>query len=366
MDVWSKGCIGKVIVSNRFVHTAVGEGMATENGAATQRLRDRYALLGRGGAIGLIITGHSYVAKSGQMRHGQTGAYADNLIRGLAAIASAAQRDGSRIFLQISHGGIASPRELTGQEAMGPSAIQPEGQGTVRAMSISEIEEVIGQFAEAARRAEDAGFDGVQVHLAHGFLGSQFLSPCYNLRDDAYGGSAERRATFPAQIVKAIREKVGSGFAVTAKINGMDFLPGGMSQQDAIIASRLMKDSGLDGLEVSGGICIPNKNPEATPFPPVHPVTLKGACYFADLAAAHRAALNIPVTVVGGIRREEAANDLLNQGKADFIGICRPIIREPDLLLRWREGRPDAPTCTSCNQCLGRSRTGGVQCPAPL
>lgn len=366
MNVWTPGTIGSIHTVNRFVHTAAGEGMATPEGDATPRLLERYRMLGRGGAIGLIITGHAFVLPQGKMRTGQLGAYEDKQIRGLAAIAAAAKQDGSRIFLQLSHGGIMTMRSITGQEAAGPSPMSIRDNESNRAMTRKEIETLVIAFAEAARRAREAGFDGVQLHAAHGYALCQFFSPLYNRRQDAYGGAVENRARIIAEILQETHRRAGDDFPVTAKVNGRDDLDGGLSLEESVRTVEILERSGLAGVEISGGSCV--LSPTALgPMRPVHPVSLKGACYFAGETRVFRRRLHIPVTLVGGIRRLKSAEQALADGTADFVGLCRPLIREPDLLLRWRAGREDAPTCLSCNRCVDLCRTeAGVHCPVRL
>ena len=365
MNVWEEGNIGSLQIGNRFVHTATGEGLCTEKGEATPRLFERYRSLGRLGAIGLIITGHMYVEKSGRMRPGQTGIYDDALVRGLARVVQAAKQDGSRIFAQLAHGGIMTMRTVTGKEALGPSKMTVNGSDDNRALSLPEIHALIQSFADAARRARDAGFDGVQLHAAHGYGLSQFLSPYFNRREDEYGGSTENRTRIVTQILHKIKNEVGCDFPVTVKINSTDALAGGIRLEDALQSARLMEEAGAAGIEVSGGCALTQA--ESGPMRPVNPKTLKGACYFREEARFFQKHMRIPVTLVGGVRTLEQAEDIISSGDAAFVGICRPLIREPDLLIRWRRHGASQTTCISCNRCLALSRTeAGVFCPHRL
>ena len=366
MHVWSSCRLGGLTLPSRFVHTAVGEGFATNTGQATPRLRDRYALLGRGGHLGLIITGHVFVEPAGRMREGQAGLYDDAMISGFAEVAKAARRDGSKLCMQIAHGGIMTMPDLTGQSAVGPSAMAIREGETTRTMTIEAIHNWVRLFAATARRARDAGFDAVQLHAAHSYGLSQFLSPYFNKRDDEYGGSVANRTRIVLEIIRAIRDVCGQDFPVLIKVNGEDGLEGGLTLEDAVASLALCEEAGLAGAEISGGSCILSSK-EDSPFRTVNPKTLKNACYFRTQAKACKQALGIPIIMVGGIRRLEAAEDILAAGEADLVGICRPLIREPDLLARWHNGQADHPTCISCNKCVDICRTVvGVHCPLKL
>lgn len=366
MKAWSPIRVGSLTVPNRFVYTATGEGMATPQGDPTPRLRERYRSLGCGGAVGMMVTGHVYVMPEGKMRDGQMGLYDDKQIKGYAVMAKAAKSEGSRFFLQLAHGGIMTMREVTGKQAAGPSRMTIKGSDDNRAMSLEEIQALPGLYAQAARRAREAGCDGVQLHAAHGYGLCQFLSPFYNQREDEYGGSPAKRARLLVEVLKAVREAAGTDFPVTAKINGEDFMEGGLRLEDAVSAARLLEEAGLDGVEVSGGSCVLSP-PRLGPMRPAGSLNPDGPGYFIEQTRAFKQALNIPVTLVGGIRSPEQAEKVLEEGSADQIGICRPLIREPDLLLRWSRGQFDRPGCVSCNRCIDISRSSaGVHCPMKL
>lgn len=363
--MWSEIKIGNLTLSNRFVHTAIGEGFAAKDGSATPRLRDRYALLGRGGAIGMIITGNVYVTPEGQSRVGQAGLWKDSQIKGFAKVAQAGKQDGSRIFMQLNHGGIMTSHELTGTPAKGPSHLNLDGiEKDNLAMTEEEIAQLPILFAAAARRAREAGFDGVELHMAHGFGLSQWLSPVYNKRSDQYGGSIENRARLPLEIVKAVRAAVGNDFPILAKINGSEEgLNGGIKTDEAVQTARLLADASLDGIEVSGGSCILS-SPE---HHPMRAVKAGSDPYYLNEAKAFHSALDIPVILVGGVRKFEQAQALRDADAVDLVGIGRPLISEPDLILRWREGKRDTARCVSCSRCVGVSRTStGVHCVIPL
>ncbi|MEE8415495.1 MAG: NADH:flavin oxidoreductase, partial [Desulfobacterales bacterium] len=178
---------------NRFIRSATWEGLADGDGACTPELVDLMVKLVKGG-VGLIITGHTYVSSAGQATPRQLGLYKDSLIEGLKEMTEAVHREGGKIILQLAHGGLMARSKLTGTAPQGPSSEKDQDNDPGRRMTLDEIEETIAAFGQAARRAKTAGFDGVQIHSAHGYLLNQFLSPAFNLREDKYGGSVENRA----------------------------------------------------------------------------------------------------------------------------------------------------------------------------
>lgn len=373
--LWSPFQIASLQLANRLVRTAAGESLATRDGLATQALRDHYALLGREGAVGLMISGHVFVHPAGKKRDHQISLSHDNTIPGLSSVSTAAKRDGSRMFVQLSHAGLAAEEPVTGHAPLGPSPL-PDIEGSPPlaelglapgvAMTASDIDEAIDAFAQAARRARAAGFDGVELHAGHGFLINQFLSPLFNRRHDAWGGSPEGRARFACEVIRAIRAATDSTFPVMAKVNAMDFLPGGLTLEESILQARLMQVAGLDAVEVSGGNCL-FSSMETGPMRPVRPASADNGRYFAAHARAFHAALEMPVLMVGGLRSPAVAEKMLAQGEADLAGLCRPLIRDPGLALRWREGEAVASDCRSCNRCLRASREKtGLRCPLAL
>jgi len=319
--------------------------------------------LGQGGALGLIITGHAYVAPEGRMRKGQISVVSDDVIPGLASVAEAASAEGSRIFLQLSHGGVCSDPAETGLPCSGPSDdVDGPGKGG-RAMGLEEVQALPSLFAAAARRAQKAGFHGVQLHMAHGFLLNQFLSPFFNRREDAYGGSQEKRARIALEVLEAVRTACGKDFPVIAKLSGDDLDARGLNPELALLSARMLQEAGLDGIEISGGFCF-RTDPTLTPSRPPFRDAQGNTAYFRELAARFHKELDIPVIMVGGIRTKEQAEAILHNNEASLVSVCRPLIRRPELALLWKKGGNEASACISCNQCLQRSRAAeGVSCP---
>jgi 2,4-dienoyl-CoA reductase-like NADH-dependent reductase (Old Yellow Enzyme family) len=349
--------INGMTLKNRFVRSATWEGMATENGACTLKLVETIARLAEGG-VGLIITGHAYVKKQGRAGERQLGIYDDNLLDSLREMTEAVhQRDG-RIIAQLAHSGLFADPSLTGYPPMAPSAISGITQHAVQEMTLSDIENVVESFGLAAQRAQKAGFDGVQLHAAHGYLLSQFLSPFFNRRSDHYGGHIENRANIHLEIMDSIRSYVGKDYPVLMKMNTRDFIEDGLELEDAVKTGILLAHR-LDAIELSGGTGLSGK------LNPVRTGIRKEAdeAYFEDAAVLFKEHIDIPIILVGGIRSFEVADRIVNSGITDYVSMSRPFIREPGLINRWRSGDRLKATCLSDNRCFVPAGTGkGIYC----
>jgi len=342
---------------NRFIRSAA-HGLANDDGTCSPELVDAMVELARGG-VGLIITGHAYVSQGGQAQPRQLAVYNDRFIEGLAELSEAVHREGGRIMMQVAHVGLRGDPKLTGQSPIGPSTVGDMGESSAREMTPPEIQGVVVDFGHAARRAKEAGFDGVQIHGAHGYLLNQFLSPAHNRRTDNYGGTVENRARVLLEVLKSIRLNVGRNFPVFIKINSEDFLPGGLNQGDFIQASVMLDRAGIDAIEVSGG------TPSSGRFIPFRKeITFeRDQAYFRKPARALKAKIKAPVILVGGIRSYLLAERLVTEGVSDYIAMCRPFIREPNLIERWHSGDLRKATCISCNGCFDVSISGqGLYC----
>ena len=288
---------------NRFVRSATWEGMAGHYGAVTPALVNLMARLAEGG-VGLIISGHTYINPEGQAGPRQLGVYQDALISGLREMTRAVHDQGGRIVMQLAHAGGFAPSKLTGQTPLAPSALEVFSKAPPREMTVEEIQETAEAFGRAARRAREAGFDGVQIHAAHGYLLSQFLSPFFNKRGDAFGGPLENRYRALGQAVKQVREAVGTAFPLLVKLNSGDFLEGGLSLEDATEAAQRLQEDGVDAIEVSGGTFKSGKlSPSRSGL-----TSEEKEAYFTEGALAIRRKVTIPLLLVGGIRSFAVAN----------------------------------------------------------
>jgi len=352
--------INDLTLPNRSVRSAVWEGMADDDGRVTARLVDIMVRLARS-RVGLIITGHAYVHPAGKAGPWQVGVYSNAMLDGLKKMADAVHDAGGRICLQLAHAGGHAATRLTQLQAMGPSAFVGRFGEMCRAMSVADIQTLLEAIASAAQRAQSAGYDAVQVHAAHGYLLSQFLSPVTNQRRDIYGGSLENRARLVCDAIRAVRAAVGAGFPILIKINSEDFVEAGFQQDDMLRVAALLAEAGVDAVEMSGGTVI---NPQETHCArKVHPTRPEEEVYYREAATAFKAAVTLPLILVGGIRSLAMAEQLIADGTADLIAFGRPLIAEPGLIRRWQSGNRQTSACISCNRCYVPLQAGhGVSC----
>ncbi len=350
--------IKELAFPNRFIRSATWEGLATEDGACTPELADLLMDL-VGGNPGLIITGHAYVSPAGQATLRQLGVDNDSRIEGLSKMTAAIHHKGGRIMIQLSHGGLRADAKFSNMTPIGPSAAQGLIEPPGREMTVADIRQAVDAFAQAARRAQTAGFDGVQIHAAHGYLLSQFLSSAFNRRDDSYGGNIQNRARILLEVFNRIRQAVGPRFPIFVKINSEDYLEKGLTLEDSVQVGVMLDKAGVDAIEVSGGTLLSGKH-----IPFRKKITFeRDQAYFRKVAKALKARVKAPVILVGGIRSYLLAERLVDEGFADYISMSRPFIREPWLIARWQSGNLRKATCISCNGCLAAARSGrGIYC----
>jgi 2,4-dienoyl-CoA reductase-like NADH-dependent reductase (Old Yellow Enzyme family) len=350
--------INGMVLSNRFVRSATWEGMAAEDGAATPRLNEEMVNLARG-EVGLIITGHAYIRPEGQAGMFQMGIYKDELIPGYQRLTDKVHEAGGKIIVQLAHAGHFAIKQLTGQVPLVVSNFEGLARSPRKEMTIQDIEELIDAFKEAAVRARNAGFDGVQIHAAHGYLLSQFLSPSFNRRQDEYGGDIRNRSKIHLKILKAVRKAVGDDYPILIKMNSQDFVENGLSLTDSLQTGRMLADAGLNAIELSGGMLTSGKlSPSRSGIN-----SEEKEAYFRAAAKMFKSEIDIPLILVGGMRSFEVADRLVEEGVADYISMCRPFIREPQLIKRWKEGDRRKAECNSDNLCFGPAMEGkGVSC----
>ena len=350
--------INGMALTNRFMRSATWEGMATDDGAVTPKLIQTMAGLAEGG-VGLIISSHTYVRTEGQAGAWQLGIYKDDNIHGLQEMTAAVHAAGGKIVVQISHAGNFAAEKLTGQTPLVASAFEGLAESPRKELTVQNIRQIVTAFADAARRAKSAGFDGVEIHAAHGYLLNQFLSPAFNRRQDKYGGGIENRARILLEVFHAVREAVGEDYPVFVKMNCRDFAENGLGLEDAIQAGRRLSDAGLDAIELSGGLLTSGKLSPSRMG--IH--SQDKEAYFREDALAFKKAIPIPLILVGGIRSLEVAERLLEEGIADYFSMSRPFIREPDLIKRWKSGDRRKAECISDNQCFKPGFQGeGIYC----
>ena len=342
--VFDETTINGLGLRNRLVRSATWEGLGSPNGEVTDALVDVYRRLAAGG-VGLIITGYTAVRADGRQAPTQLLADDDRLIPGLARIADAVHDGGGKVVAQIVHCGGQATREATGRHPVAPT---------------DAVNTLIATFAVAARRFKDAGYDGVQLHGAHGYLLAQFLSPVRNRRRDRWGGDVERRSRFTREVFTAVRAVVGPDWPVMIKLNANDFLEGSTTEDDAAFLAAALAEAGIDAIEVSGGTGGSGKLGAAR----TGIASSSDEAYFLPQAEAIRAAApGVPLMLVGGVRSLDVMERILAAGTADYFSLSRPLIREPELPRRWASGDRRRAACVSCGGCFGPARKGeGIRC----
>jgi 2,4-dienoyl-CoA reductase-like NADH-dependent reductase (Old Yellow Enzyme family) len=351
--------IGDVEAKNRLVRSATSERLADEKGRPSDELRSLYAILCRGG-MGTIMTGHTYVRADGKSNAFMTGADSDENIPSLAQLAKSVHAYDVPIFVQLNHAGAfaaadAVLKRICVSQPTPPTSGKTDA-GALYELSTQEVHEVIEAFVAAAGRVEEAGFDGVQLHCAHGYLIGQFLSRRTNRRSDEFGGSLENRTRFVRTIVEKIVARKSSHFLVGVKWNCEDFVEGGLSAAESLAALEMLITAGVLFVEISGGVgdsvqTILRKDISK----PEH------EAYFLPNALPFRRKFRLPTGLVGGIRSIDTAESVIRQG-FDFVSLSRPLIRQPDLPARFL--KREKVSCVSCNRCL-ISKKRGLFCRRP-
>ena len=358
-SIFDQTTINGMTISNRLVRSATWEGMCEADGRPTGRLADYYRELARGG-VGLIISGYTFVRPDGKQLPGKMGIHTDDFADEMRALTRAVHEEGGKICIQLVHAGGQTDSATAGRRPLAPSAVEAEQFPEVpQEMSVNDIAEIVAAFGAAAGRARSFGFDAVQLHAAHGYLINQFLSPLINRRTDEYGGSIENRCRFLMEVYRAVRVAVGEDYPVMAKLNGSDFLEGGLSVEDAVYAARTLDAKDVNAIEVSGGTSASgDMSPARTKINKP-----EKEAYNLDLARRVREAVNCPVMVVGGLRSYEVAEDIVRNKGVEYISMARPFIREPGLPRRWEQGDTSPAKCISCNKCFQPGlEEGGIYC----
>ncbi len=304
---------------NRIVMPPMWSAKATPQGFVTDAIVDYHRVRAAAGC-GLVIVEHAFVHPRGRHSGTQLGAYDDTCLEGLTQLAASIRQEGAVACMQLSHAGSRSSKKVSGEQPLAPSAIPnprerkdnvPEG------ASLAQIGEVIEAFASAAERARRAGFDAVELHAAHGFLLSQFLSPLTNHRDDAYGGDDERRSRLCVEVLAAARKRVGPGFPVFVRLGAHDEMPGGLTLGAACRVSTRLIAGGAALLDISGGMA-GSDDPG------------RGPGYFVAYAEAIKKTVGVPVMVAGGISDAAHADAIVRAGQADLVGVGRAMLEDAE------------------------------------
>ena len=337
---------------NKFVRSATYDGCAERPGYVSEKQIKLFSDLADGG-VGLIVTGIAYVHLSGQISLFQNSIASDDFIPGLKRLTGAVHERGAKIAVQLFHAGRERAKFFKAKkgEGVAPSFVpeDPYFEKEYNAMREDEIRDVINAFGDAAKRARDSGFDAVQIHGAHAYLLSQFLSPYANLRDDGWGGTLENRLRLHQEIYRDIRAKVGEDYPVLIKIGVRDGFPGGLEFSEGKMAARFLAQWGFDALEISSGLR--GHGYETSEFP-TKINRLDREAYFRDWCKEIKPIVDVPVMMVGGLRTFELMEEVIQKKEADFISMCRPLIKEPNIINEWRSGNHHRATCISCNMCF--------------
>lgn len=316
--------IGNVELSNRLVLPPIAT-EKSKKGAAGTGLCQYYDHMSHGGHFGLVVIEHCYIRSDGKASPNQVSVAEDSTIHGLKNISDIIHRNGSKTILQMSHAGaMADPSTLDGPAISTQDAdwrwnfwkLKKEP-ANVRGMTQADIDDIIQCYVDAAKRAKTAGYDGCEIHGAHGFLLNQFYSPITNCRRDKYGrDDLASRIRFHMETIMAVREAVGDDFIIAIRFGAKDYIPGGSSLKDAVFASLAFEKAGVDLIDISGGMCGFTRPDYKKPG------------YFSDTAAAIKHAVSVPVILTGGITRPVEAEHFLREHKADMIGVARAVMKD--------------------------------------
>ncbi len=311
-------------LKNRIVMPPMATRMAGSDGSVTAGAVRYYRDRAQGGFPGLIIVEHSYVNRQGRTNPAQLGLDRDEMVPGYRKLVEAIHEEGVPVVAQINHGGSYTTSEVTGQELVSASAvIHPQmaaRNGEVpRPLTEEEISGLVRDYAAAAARAKEAGCDGVEIHSAHGYLLNQFYSPLTNRRTDEYGcASLENRLRFACRVIPAVRAAVGEEYPVFLRLGGVDYMEGGSTLEDCVAAGRILEAAGIDLLDVTGGVSGYVRRGHSEPG------------YFREMTEALKQELRIPVLLTGGVTEAAQAEELLERGSADLIGVGRAVFRDAD------------------------------------
>lgn len=353
MKLFEQATIETLSLKNRFFRAATWEALADNKGYMTEELFSIYEELAQGG-VGAIITGYAFVTKNEQANAGMMGIYNDSFINEYKTLTKMVHSYGAKIFLQIAYGGSSSTLKPPSDNILGASAITNEWTGiTPLEMTKTDIKELTVSFVNAAKRAKEAGFDGVQIHGAHGYLLSSFLCPAYNQRTDEYGGTIENRARFLVEIIQLTRKMVGNDFPILVKLNSEDFMPNGLTSEESIRVTQLLEKAGINAIEISGGSIASVFVHKNNLSPTRSKLTKETESYFANHAKKLAKHIHIPIILTGGNKSYDHMEKLHVDSGIAFFAMARPLIAQPDLINKWKENTKLQAKCISCNACFG-------------
>ena len=347
--------IGNLELKNRIVMPPMATNFAGEDGSVNDRHIAYYVKRIQGG-VGYITFEHTGVLQQGRAFPNMALIDSDQNIPSFRKLVEAIHQENGKILIQINHAGRQTSASITGSPIVAPSAIPcPVRKEMPQALSHKEIQKIVEAFGEAARRVKESEADGVEIHMAHGYLINQFLSPFSNKREDEYGGDADRRMRMAIEVLRTVRNQVGPDFTVLCRISADEYVEGGLKLGDTKEIAKALERNGADALHISA--CV------AASGYLNHPPYYAEEGIFVHLAQGIKSVVSIPIIAVGRIRTPELANQILEEKKADLISMGRALIADPDLPLKALEGRTDEILpCISCNRCVQSIRKGALQC----
>lgn len=349
--LFDKTTIGAMELKNRLWRSATFEKKADDKGHLTQELVNVYEDLAKGG-VGTIITGYAGICEEEKANPKMMGIYNDSFIPELKIFSDLIHDHGANIVMQIAYGGSQTNYQTENRIILGPSAVeQIRSKITPTPMKKEDIDYVVQSFASSARRVRDAGFDGVQLHAAHGYLLSQFLTPYYNRREDEYGGSIENRSRIICETLEAVRREVGPEFPVFIKMHCTDEMDDqGLVPEESLTVAKMLEERGISGIEFSGGYFSEDQSKRPDKQGIIDP---ENQSYYSEMVAAIAEELEVPVILVGGNREVEVMEEILNNTKIDYFSLSRTLFAEPDLPNKWEDGYRGKPRCIACGKCRG-------------
>ncbi|MBN1626022.1 MAG: FAD-dependent oxidoreductase [Deltaproteobacteria bacterium] len=343
-------------LKNRIVMPGLASFLIENDGSYSDKTIEHYRLRAAGGPAMIIMEAHG-VAPEGIVSNHQARIYDDRFIKDLSKAADVIKKEGSVPAIQIHHAGRQVPFRVINKKPFAPSTLPcPAIKGDVEPLDVKGIKKIVRQFGDAAERAVKAGFELIEVHGAHGYLINQFLSGFSNIRQDEYGRNTSGRTRFAREIIAEIRDRIGPNFPLSFKISAQEFVPGGLTTEESIEILKELVKEGIDVVQVSAGN-------DATPEWICQPMFMEQAC-LADSAAKIKAAIDIPVMVVGRINDPFIADDIINGGKADIVCMGRGLLADPELPRKAQSGNyEDIRTCIACNTCMQSIfRKGRIEC----
>ena len=343
-------------IANRIVLPPMATNFGDANGHVTEQVIDYYRERARGG-VGYMTIEHTAVRQDGRAFPTMLMIGTDDHVAGFRRLVDAIHREMGKVFIQINHAGRQTTSQTTGHPIVSASAVKcPLREETPRALTAAEIDDLVRAFTKAAERVKASGADGVEIHMAHGYILNQFLSPIVNQRSDAFGGSLDNRMRMPLSVLRAVRQVVGPTFPISCRISADEYIPGGLTLSDSQKIAQALEENGADVIHVSA--C-----QSSSPFPLIpHYYLEEGA--FVHLAAGIKSVVNIPVITVGRIRSPKMADEIIADGKADLVSMGRALIADPYLPRKAEAGQYDEIVpCISCNRCsLSLVKVGSLRC----